>query len=87
MFHLYLLVFCLLVNLNDDTGKTVGRWKLERKIPLEGPNRCYVDELTFFDETSFELILNHHQRGRKTYTIRVRCTMRKKHLCVGKSTR
>ena len=71
MFHLYLLVFCLFspTAINDDTGKTVGRWKLERKIPLEGPNRCYVDELTFFDETSFELIfktiINEEE---KTYT-------------------
>ena len=58
MFHLYLLVFCLFspTAINDDTGKTVGRWKLERKIPLEGPNRCYVDELTVFEETSLELI-------------------------------
>ena len=39
----------------EDTT-TVGKWKLERKIPLDGPNRCYVDELTFFDATSFELI-------------------------------
>lgn len=58
MFQLYMLLFPLFFQsplfIKDSTS--VGRWKLERKIPLEGPNRCYVDELTFFDETRFELI-------------------------------
>ncbi len=58
MFQLYMLLLLIFFyptqTLKENT--TVGKWKLERKIPLDGPNRCYVDELTFFDETTFELI-------------------------------
>lgn len=34
----------------------VGKWKISRKIPLNGPNLCYVDALTFFENNEFELV-------------------------------
>lgn len=34
----------------------VGKWKLSRKVSLEGPNRCFVDQLTFYDNSEFELV-------------------------------
>lgn len=34
----------------------VGKWKLNRKIPLDGPNRCYVDRLSFNENNEFELV-------------------------------
>ncbi len=33
----------------------VGKWKLARKVATEGPNRCFVDQLTFYDNNEFEL--------------------------------
>lgn len=36
--------------------QTVGKWNLTRKVPLKGPNRCYVDMLTFYENNEFELV-------------------------------
>ena len=36
--------------------QTVGKWNLVRKIPQKGPNRCYVDMLTFYENNEFELV-------------------------------
>ena len=52
----------LLISLFQPSVKThneavmVGKWKLSRKVPLEGPNRCFVDNLTFYENNEFELI-------------------------------
>jgi len=51
-----LLVSFLLFFPTLPMDETVGKWKLNRKIPLEGPNRCYVDALTFTTDNQFELI-------------------------------
>ena len=56
------LLLCSLLllspNLSSPTAETytVGRWKLTRKVPEKGPNRCYVDELSLYEDNSFKLI-------------------------------
>ena len=34
----------------------VGKWKLARKVPQEGLNRCYVDAVTFYGNNQYELV-------------------------------
>lgn len=57
-----LLVLCLLLLFTPyaappaEDAATVGRWKLNRKVPEKGPNRCYVDELFLYENNSFKLI-------------------------------
>jgi len=53
---LYLLL-SLFQPLNEkEEAIMVGKWKLSRKVSLEGPNRCFVDQLTFYDNSEFELV-------------------------------
>ena len=53
-----LTILCILLtplpSLEDSV--MVGKWKLKRKIPVEGPNRCYVDEISFNENNEFELV-------------------------------
>ena len=52
---LFLLVFiCISTGLLDNL--MVGKWKLQRRVPLAGPNRCYVDKLSFNENNEFELV-------------------------------
>ena len=51
-----LLVLCPDFSFTSTETYTVGRWKLARKVPEKGPNRCYVDELSLYENNSFELI-------------------------------
>lgn len=34
----------------------VGKWKLQRKVVEKGPNRCYVDAVSFYENNQFELV-------------------------------
>ena len=56
--HFLLTILCILLtplpSLEDSV--MVGKWKLKRKIPVEGPNRCYVDEISFNENNEFELV-------------------------------
>jgi len=53
---LYLLL-SLFQPLNEkEEAIMVGKWKLSRKVSLEGPNRCFVDQLIFYDNSEFELV-------------------------------
>ena len=54
-----LTILCILLTplLSLEDSVMVGKWKLKRKIPVEGPNRCYVDEISFNENNEFELVL------------------------------
>lgn len=39
-----------------DDDLMVGKWKLSRKIPEKGPNYCFVDAITFYENNQFELV-------------------------------
>ena len=53
---LYLLLSLFQPSVKTDEAIMVGKWKLSRKVPLDGPNRCFVDNLTFNDNNEFELV-------------------------------
>ena len=53
---LYLLLSLFQPSVKTDEAVMVGKWKLSRKVPLDGPNRCFVDNLTFYDNNEFELV-------------------------------
>jgi hypothetical protein len=53
---LYLLLSLFQPSVKTEEAVMVGKWKLSRKVPLEGPNRCFVDNLTFYDNNEFELV-------------------------------
>ena len=56
--RLLLTLLCLLmvpITAPNDT-LTVGKWKLKRKIPKAGPNRCFVDTVSFYENNEFELV-------------------------------
>ena len=53
---LYLLLSLFQPSVKTDEAVMVGKWKLSRKVPLDGPNRCFVDNLTFNDNNEFELV-------------------------------
>ena len=53
---LYLLLSLIQPLTKKEESIMVGKWKLSRKVPLEGPNRCFVDQLTFYDNSEFELV-------------------------------
>lgn len=59
MYHLLYIFLLFNFSLQSkppiDNG-SVGKWKLARKVPQEGPNRCYVDALTFYENNAFELV-------------------------------
>ena len=50
-----LTILCILLTplLSLEDSVMVGKWKLKRKIPVEGPNRCYVDEISFNENNEF----------------------------------
>lgn len=52
---LFVIAVLLLLSMGTLT-KGVGKWKLTRKDPQKGPNRCYVDQLTFLEKNQFELV-------------------------------
>lgn len=52
----YLLLSLIQPVTMDNSSLMVGKWKLARKQPLEGPNRCFVDHLTFYENNNFELV-------------------------------
>ena len=59
MYHLlYVLMLFNFATQNEPPidVHVVGKWKLTRKVPQEGPNRCYVDALTFYENNQFELV-------------------------------
>lgn len=56
-----LLILSLICLLYPDTSTTtstltVGKWKLSRKIAETGPNRCFVDSVSLFEDDTFELV-------------------------------
>ena len=53
---LYLLLSLFQPLTKKEEAIMVGKWKLSRKVPLEGHNRCFVDQLTFYDNSEFELV-------------------------------
>ncbi len=53
---IYLLLSFFQAPAKMDDAVMVGKWKLARKAPLEGPNRCFVDNLTFYENNEFELV-------------------------------
>lgn len=53
--RLLVLILLTALPLSEDS-LMVGKWKLKRKIPQEGPNRCFVDQVTFYEDNAFELI-------------------------------
>ena len=57
---MFILTLYLILSLFQPSVKTeavmVGKSKLSRKIPLDGPNRCFVDNLAFYDNNEFELV-------------------------------
>ena len=68
---LLVVVFFICLSSSLIDGLMVGKWKLNRKIPKEGPNRCYVDMLTFYEDNKFELIfktlINNEERSYNYY--------------------
>ena len=66
---IYLLLSLLHPPIKLDETVMVGKWKLARKVPIEGPNRCFVDQLTFYDDNEFELVFKTIiSRVEKVYT-------------------
>ena len=57
---MFILTLYLILSLFQPSVKTesamVGKSKLSQKIPLDGPNRCFVDNLAFYDNNEFELV-------------------------------
>ena len=59
--RLLIILLCLLSVSEVETTTTsntlmVGKWKVKRKIAEQGPNRCYVDAVSFYENDQFELV-------------------------------